>query len=209
MPSTIASSIVAVVMLVSPRVAAQPGPPPPAPSVTRWGVYTEVSLGYAFMRGAETHWNGTYQSSGASLALARWSLGAQLRHQGLRAHLGGVLDVTEGVYSAAPTLGIELSVDGPLDLGTRLGARVAIARGEGNQTPIAFDGTVGMAGLRFRKPPLSLGVDAVHVWRDDGYATGMIASVGVSGRAGKYGFGVSVVGGIVIGLLVLAAAPRT
>jgi hypothetical protein len=196
------------VTLRSTTVIAEPSPPPVRPP-DRVALYTEASIGHASMRGAETHWDGTYQHRGADLALVRWALGAELRHHRLRARLGGVLDVTEGVYSVAPTLGIELFADGALDAGWRLGARVAVAWSDGNATPVAFDGTTGMAGLRIGRPPFSLGVDAAHVWRDDGHATGMIASVGVGGRPGKYLLGASAVGAVVAGLLVLSFAPRT
>jgi hypothetical protein len=147
----------------------------------------------------------------ASIKALRASLGLGARGRSFELRLGPAIDLyVEGpldleVFNGGP-YGISFGVAGQLDWRIvscwRIGPRLSIARGEGDGVTTGR-GTVATGGVHARNGRFGAGIDMIHVSGDRESGAGIMAGVGLDGRAGKYGLAVAGGGVVIAGITAL------
>jgi hypothetical protein len=168
--------------------------PPRAAAITRWYATIGLSLGGA----TEPNPNE------GGILLVHGALGLERGHQdGVVFRVGPSIGILSA-YTDSFAAGLESQVDYPVIAGWRLGGRGSLSIARQKRA-------MWIAGVRARHRVVSLGVDVIgfgpNAGGTRGHAVGMMGTLGLEGRAGKYGLGLGLAGGaIIMGLTVLALA---
>jgi hypothetical protein len=147
----------------------------------------------------------------ASIKELRASLGLGVRGGSFDLRLGPAIDLYVGerldleVFDG-DNYGISVGIAGQIDwrIGScwRIGPRLSLARGEGDGVTTGR-GTVAMGGVHARNGRFAAGIEMIRVSGDRESGTGIIAGVGLDGRAGTYGLAAAGGGVVIAGIAAL------